>query len=56
VQLLIPDAHTGLKAATGAVFLRAAWQHCRVHFSALRARPCSEGQRRDGRAGRVRML
>src|SRR3954452_17323715 len=32
VQLVISDAHTGLKAAIGAVFLGAAWQRCRVHF------------------------
>src|SRR3712207_3437557 len=32
VQLVISDAHTGLKAAIGAVLLGAAWQRCRVHF------------------------
>jgi transposase-like protein len=32
VQLVISDAHTGLKAAIGSVFLGAAWQPCRVHF------------------------
>jgi putative transposase len=32
VQLVISDAHTGLKAAIGAVMLGAAWQRCRVHF------------------------
>ena len=32
VQLVISDAHTGLKAAIGSVFLGAAWQRCRVHF------------------------
>ena len=31
VQLVISDAHTGLKAAIGAVMLGAAWQRCRVH-------------------------
>src|SRR5215210_4819602 len=31
-QLFISDAHTGLKAAIGAVLLGAAWQRCRVHF------------------------
>jgi putative transposase len=31
-QLVISDAHTGLKAAIGSVFLGAAWQRCRVHF------------------------
>jgi hypothetical protein len=108
-QLVISDAHTGLKAAIAAVLLGAAWQRCRVgrpapcsrshpgthtesllgqgavaeggdlgvqigadpghlglgdagvraqgadqivdlpHFSALRARPGAQGQRRDGR-------
>lgn len=32
VRLVISDAHEGLKAASGAVFLGAAWQRCRVHF------------------------
>ncbi len=32
VRLVISDAHEGLKAAIGAVFLGAAWQRCRVHF------------------------
>jgi putative transposase len=32
VKLVISDAHEGLKAAIGAVFLGAAWQRCRVHF------------------------
>jgi len=32
VQLVISDAHEGLKAAIGAVLLGAAWQRCRVHF------------------------
>lgn len=32
VQLVISDAHAGLKAAIQAVFLGAAWQRCRVHF------------------------
>lgn len=32
VQLVISDAHTGLKQAIGSVFLGAAWQRCRVHF------------------------
>ena len=49
VQLVISDAHTGLKAAIGAVLLGAAWQRCRVHFlrNVLAAGP--QGQRRDGR-------
>jgi putative transposase len=32
VRLVISDAHQGLKAATAAVFIGAAWQRCRVHF------------------------
>ena len=32
MQLVISDAHTGLKQATAAVLLGAAWQRCRVHF------------------------
>ena len=32
VQLVISDAHLGLKAAIAKVFLGAAWQRCRVHF------------------------
>jgi putative transposase len=32
VQLVISDAHQGLKAAIAGVFVGAAWQRCRVHF------------------------
>ena len=32
VRLVISDAHEGLKGATAAVLLGAAWQRCRVHF------------------------
>lgn len=32
VQLVISDAHTGLKAAVSSVLLGASWQRCRVHF------------------------
>jgi putative transposase len=31
VQLVISDAHTGLKATIGAMFQGASWQRCRVH-------------------------
>src|SRR6187200_1618743 len=31
-QLVISDAHTGLKAAIASVLIGAAWQRCRVHF------------------------
>jgi transposase-like protein len=32
VQLVVSDAHTGLKAAIEAVLIGSAWQRCRVHF------------------------
>jgi putative transposase len=32
VQLVISDAHAGLRAAIAAVLLGASWQRCRVHF------------------------
>jgi putative transposase len=32
VQLVISDAHPGLKQAIAEVFVGAAWQRCRVHF------------------------
>jgi putative transposase len=32
VQLVVSDAHTGLKAAIAAVMAGASWQRCRVHF------------------------
>ncbi|SDZ23337.1 Transposase, Mutator family, partial [Geodermatophilus africanus] len=32
-QLVISDAHTGLKQAIGAVLLGAGWQRCRVHWA-----------------------
>ena len=32
VQLVVADAHTGLKGAIAAVLAGAAWQRCRVHF------------------------
>ena len=32
VQLVISDAHAGLKQAIEAVLIGAAWQRCRVHF------------------------
>jgi putative transposase len=32
VQLVISDAHTGLKQAIAAVMVGACWQRCRVHF------------------------
>jgi putative transposase len=32
VELVVSDAHVGLKAAIAQVFIGAAWQRCRVHF------------------------
>ena len=32
MQLVISDAHTGLKAAIGSVLIGACWQRCPVHF------------------------
>jgi putative transposase len=32
VQLVISDAHEGLKAAVSSLFAGASWQRCRVHF------------------------
>jgi putative transposase len=32
VQLVVSDAHTGLKQAVAAVMAGASWQRCRVHF------------------------
>jgi putative transposase len=32
VQLVVSDAHAGLRAAIGAALAGAAWQRCRVHF------------------------
>ncbi len=32
VQLVISDAHEGLKAAVSSIFAGASWQRCRVHF------------------------
>jgi putative transposase len=34
VQLVISDAHEGLKAAIGASLSGAAWQRCRTHYTA----------------------
>ncbi len=32
VQLVISDAHTGLKQAIGTILIGASWQRCTVHF------------------------
>jgi len=35
VQLVISDAHEGLKSAIGATLSGAAWQRCRTHYTAI---------------------
>ena len=35
VQLVIFDAHTGLKQAIAAVLIGSSWQRCRVHYADL---------------------
>lgn len=46
VQLVVSDAHQGLKQAIAAVFAGSAWQRCRVHFvrNALALVPKSAAQ------------
>ena len=46
VQLVVSDAHEGLKGAIGAVLHGATWQRCRVHFirNALALVPKQAGQ------------
>ncbi len=39
-QLVISDAHPGLKAAIGAVLLGASWQRCRVHWACQESTCC----------------
>lgn len=46
VQLVISDAHTGLRAAIEAVLLGAARQRCRVHFLRIN-RPSRQESRRQ---------
>ncbi len=46
VQLVVSDAHEGLKGAIGAVLVGSSWQRCRVHFvrNALALVPKSAAQ------------
>jgi putative transposase len=46
VQLVISDAHEGLKAAIAAVFTDASWQRCRVHFMRNVLARCPRARRR----------
>jgi putative transposase len=45
VQLVISDAHTGLKTAVASTLLNASWQRCRIHFgrTLLAAVPAGHG-------------
>jgi transposase-like protein len=62
VQLVISDAHPGLKRAIAEVFVGAAWQRCRVHFmrnllarvpkKARSARACKQSSRTQSRSWR----
>jgi putative transposase len=49
VQLVISDAHAGLKAAIGAVLFGASWQRCRVHFLRNVLAQVPKGSGGDGR-------
>ena len=49
VQLVISDAHSGLRNAVEAILIGAAWQRCRVQFPAQRAGPGPQGIGRDVR-------
>jgi transposase-like protein len=39
VELVISDAHGGIKAAIAAVLAEATWQRCRTHYADLRIMP-----------------
>ena len=43
VELVISDAHGGIKAAISQVFADASWQRCRTHFMANLASRCAKG-------------
>ena len=43
VELVISDAHGGIKAAISQVFAEASWQRCRTHFMANLASRCAKG-------------
>ena len=43
VELVISDAHGGIKAAISQVFSEASWQRCRTHFMANLASRCAKG-------------
>ncbi len=43
VELIISDAHGGIKSAIAQVFSEASWQRCRTHFMANLASRCAKG-------------
>ena len=43
VELVISDAHGGIKAAIAPVLAEASWQRCRTHFMANLASRCAKG-------------
>src|SRR5487761_660947 len=43
IELVISDAHGGIKAAIALVFAEASWQRCRTHFMANLASRCAKG-------------
>jgi transposase-like protein len=43
VELVISDAHGGIKAAIAAVLGEASWQRCRTHYADVRIMPMSGG-------------
>ena len=49
VELVISDAHGGIKAAIAAVLGEASWQRCRTHFMANLATRVPEGELADDR-------
>ncbi|MCC6772361.1 MAG: transposase [Gemmatimonadaceae bacterium] len=54
VQLVVSDAHAGLKAAIGQV-LGATWQRCSVHYADSRVMPTSVRQACGHRGLRLRL-
>ena len=52
VELVISDAHGGIKAAIAQVFSDASWQRCRTHFMAnLASRVCQSQLAHDRHLG-----
>ena len=53
VQLVISDAHEGLKNAIAGVLAGASWQRCRTHFVRNLLTRCPEVRAGDGRDPRA---